>query len=555
MTIRKIKFLNNQNITIVPRNMNMLKYVRFVNGLQKYLINSQNPDEALIKAKVKIAKRMENRIENFLNIIDKGVFNYNKSPYLPLLQKRKIDFKQIKSMVEKEGIEAALNSLLQEGVYFTIDEFKGKCDVNRNGISFRCNEKMFDNPYLSNVYEVRSGATRSAGTRIRIDFEYLEERSCYDALLLANHDCLKSPIANWFPLFPGAPGINSSLRFLHIGNPPQKWFSQVDKSKIKVNWEKTWGTNLIFFISNFYGKPIVKPEFVDLNNAQKIAKWASQILEYYPNCVIYTFATSALRIALASKEKNINIKGARFFVTGEPLTIQKKKEILDTGAQVVPVYGISEAGVIAAGCNFPHNSISPDHCHIYKDTIAIIKHHLKIPAYDIAVNAFLFSTILYESPKLLLNVGMGDYGNIDKVIGDCELNKIGFDYTVSNIRSYEKMTGEGVTFVDTDFITILEKELPSRFGGTSSDYQLTEEEDGNGINHLNLIINPEIKNIKDEDVLYAFVTLLKNAENSPESWAQSGAEMWNSAKTIRIKRAMPVSTKSGKILPFHLIQK
>jgi hypothetical protein len=58
-----------------------------------------------------------------------------------------------------------------QGVYFTVDEFKGKVPVRRKGITFVCEEGMFDNPYLSFVYEVRSGTTRSAGTRIRIDFD------------------------------------------------------------------------------------------------------------------------------------------------------------------------------------------------------------------------------------------------------------------------------------------------------------------------------------------------------------------------------------------------
>ena len=109
--------------------------------------------------------------------------------------------------------------------------------------------------------EVRSGATRSAGTRVRIDFDYLHQRSLYDALLLSIHGCLQAPIANWFPIFPGAPGINSSLRFAHIGNPARKWFSQVPEDGLNVNWEKKWGTKLIFTLGKLQGCPLAEPEF------------------------------------------------------------------------------------------------------------------------------------------------------------------------------------------------------------------------------------------------------------------------------------------------------
>ena len=154
-------------------------------------------------------------------------------------------------------------------------------EVERNGLRFLLNEKDFDNPFVSAAYEVRSGATRSAGTRIRIDYDYLVQRSYYDAFILNLHDALTSPIANWFPVFPGAPGINSSLRFSRIGNPPKKWFTQVEKSHLKVNWEKRMGTNYIIYMSRLLGVPMAKPELVDLNNAYVVAKWASTVLDHH----------------------------------------------------------------------------------------------------------------------------------------------------------------------------------------------------------------------------------------------------------------------------------
>ncbi|HEX3018645.1 MAG TPA: hypothetical protein VHP36_00010 [Chitinispirillaceae bacterium] len=530
----------------------MRKYLRFVTGLHNYFDQRLNPAEALQLAKCLLKERLEKREYNFLNLIKKGIFSYDKSPYLKLLDKPKINFNDISCWVNQRGIEGALQQLLDEGIYFTVDEFKGKTEVKRNGIQFRCRESMFDNPFMSSAYEVRSGATRSAGTRIRIDFEYLRERSLYDAFLLDVHDALQSPLANWFPLFPGAPGINSSLRFTRIGNPPRKWFSQVKKSQVKVNWEKSWGTNLIFWMARIKGVPLAKPEYVDLNNALKVAQWANQMLDYYPNCVIYTFATSAVRVCMAAAENNLNIRGVRFFVTGEALTHHKKKEIEKTGARVVPVYGISEAGVIAAGCNQCQQEQESDHCHIYKDTTAIISHKYMVSHFDTIVDSLLFTSLLYESPKLLLNVGMGDYGKLSSAKSDCPFGCMGFDTHISSIRSYEKLTGEGVTFVDTDFIRIIEKDLPEKFGGSSTDYQLLQEEDGRGLNRLRLLISPRLGEMDEELVVKHFIDLLKNSDSSPESWAQSGTVMWNQARMVRVRREDPLSTPSGKILPFHL---
>lgn len=530
----------------------MRKFLRFLLGVRRYLKNRSTPRETIEKAKVVLSERLSRRGENFLNLIEKGVFSYPKSPYLPLLKSQKIEMADIKKWVENDGIEEALIKLQSEGIYYTVDEFKGKTEVTRKGLNFRLNEKFFDNPYLSAAYEVRSGATRSAGTRIRIDFDYLTQRSYYDAFILNLHGALTSPIANWFPVFPGAPGINSSLRFARMGNPPKRWFSQVDKAKLKVNWEKRLGVKYIFFISKLSGVPLAEPEYVGLNDATKIAEWAASVLENYPNCVIYTFASSAVRVCMAAQEKNLNIKGTIFLVTGEPLTSQKKAEIEVAGAKAVPIYGISEAGVIAAGCNQPYDE--SDHCHTLKDTIAIIDHKYKEPFRENVVNSLLFATIMFESPKLLLNVGMGDAGIVEKKACNCEFGKLGFDTHVSGIRSYEKLTGEGVTFVDTDFVKIIEKDLPQKFGGQSTDYQLIEEEDSRGITHLKLLINPRLKDIENKDIASTFVDLLRKGEDSPESWSQAGSTMWSQANTITVAREYPIPTRSGKILPFHLIK-
>jgi hypothetical protein len=530
----------------------MSKYTKFIFGLIQYLNGRLTPEEAIVLAEGVLRERVEKRDENFLNLVKRGIYGYRESPYLKLLKQKIIDYADIKKWVEQEGLEKALLNLQVEGVYFTVEEYKGRCEVHRKGIRFLLNEKEFHNPFVSAAYEVRSGATRSAGTRIRIDFDYLIQMSFYDAFILSLHDALTSPIANWFPIFPGAPGINSSLRFARIGNPPRKWFTQVEKSHLKVNWEKRLGTNYIMYMGRLLGVPMAKPELVDLNNAYEVAKWASTMLDNHPNCVVYTFASSAVRVCIAARVHGLNIRGTRFLVTGEPLTPQKKKEIETTGALAVPIYGISEAGVVAAGCNQADSK--SDHCHYYKDTIAIVNSRRRVPMCDDEVNALQFTSLLKESPKILLNVEMGDYGTIEKRSCPCRFDKLGFDMHIHGIGSYEKLTGEGVTFVNTDFVKIMEEILPGKFGGESTDYQLIEEEGATGLTSLNLVISPRVGAVDEKEVVNMFIKQLRNATDSDENWTQSGPLMWEQAGTIRVRREYPVPTKRAKILPFHIVK-
>jgi len=533
-----------------PYVSQLQKYSRFIAGLRKFHGSRMQPDEAIARARAFIKERVAAREQNFLKLVENGIFKSPASPYLKLLQPKKIAFEDVKGWVSKEGLEQSLRLLESEGVFFTVDEFKGRIPVKRNGTQFHCDPSMFDNPFVSHVYEVQSGATRSAGTRVRIDFDYLHQRSFYDALLLDIHGCLTAPVANWFPVFPGAPGINSSLRFAHIGNAARRWFSQVDETKLDITWDRKFGIKLIYFLSRMFGSPLAEAEYVGLNDAGRVADWASQMLDAQGRCVIYTFAASAVRVCIAAAEANISLKGAKYLVTGEPLTPQKRREIESTGAQAVPVYGISEAGVIAAGCNKPHGE--SDHCHLYSDTTAITPHECKVAHSDTTVDSYLFTSILYEAPKLLLNVGMGDFGDIYEESCDCGFGQVGFNVHLSNIRSYEKLTGEGVTFVDTDFLWIIEKKLPAMFGGRSTDYQLIETEHSNGLPRLELLISPTVGAIDEAQVTNTFMSLLKRAED--KGWAQSGTEMWRQSSILQTVRAFPVPTAGGKILPFHVVK-
>ena len=114
---------------------------------------------------------------------------------------------------------------------------------------------------------------------------------------------------------------------------------------------------------------------------------------------------------------------------------------------------------------------------------------------------------------------------------DCGFGKVGFNVHLSNIRSYEKLTGEGVTFVDTDFLWIIEKKLPTMFGGRSTDYQLIETEDSIGLPRLELLISPSVGAIDEAQVVNTFMSLLKRAED--KGWAQSGTEMWRQSGMVK----------------------
>lgn len=526
----------------------MKRYYRFFFGLRKFLRERDSLGRAREAAVSTVRGRLARREEAFLSIIRRGVYQHPRSPYLALLKCAGVEEGDIAASFKRVGLEETLRVLRQAGVYVTIDEYKGKVATVRGSQAFHFTERSFDNPYLSGAYAISSGGTRSSGARVMIDFDYLVAMSVYNTLLLDLHQGLAEPIAAWFPVFPGAPGVNSCLRFARMGNVPERWFSQV-ANNLKVGWEKRWGLAYIIHMSRLLGVAIPPPEFVDLNHGEVVARWAADALSRSPGCWVYTFVCSAVRACQAAAELGLRLAGAKFLVTGEPLTERKKAEIEATGAKALPVYGVSEAGAIAGACQ---RGAASDDCHLFSDGFAAIQHRRPVPLSGVEVDAFLFTSLLPQTPKILLNTETGDYGVLEKSRCGCPLEELGFGEHMHHIRSFEKLTGEGVTFVDCDFMRIIEETLPLRFGGQSTDYQLVECEDERGLTRLHLYVSPRLGPLNDGEVVEVFIQELRRDGFSPRGWLHSGSEMWRQARSVRVVRELPLTTRGGKIYPFFL---
>jgi hypothetical protein len=119
------------------------------------------------------------------------------------------------------------------------------------------------------------------------------------------------------------------------------------------------------------------------------------------------------------------------------------------------------------------------------------------------------------------------------------------------IRSFSKLTAEGVTLVGSEMEHILESVLPARFGGTPLDYQLMEEEDGGGFTRVVLIVSPRVGVVDERAMIDAVLTALRGASLG----TAVGGGLLSAAGALRVRRAEPIVTARGKLLPLHLGQR
>jgi hypothetical protein len=189
--------------------------------------------------------------------------------------------------------------------------------------------------------------------------------------------------------------------------------------------------------------------------------------------------------------------------------------------------------------------------HFFKDGLALIQYPRQVPGSDITVDAFNFTTLLPTASKVMLNVENDDYGILETRSCGCPLESYGYTEHVRQIRSFGKLTGEGVTLVGSEMIRILDEVLPACFGGSPLDYQLLEEEDDKGFTRLNLIVSPKVEIKNEREVIKVVLEALGRSSVA----ADLARGMWTQAETLKVKRREPIWTEQGKLMPLHLSQR
>lgn len=520
----------------------VLRYSQLAFNLRSFLSSTIDVEES----KKIITDGLLNREQNFLTLVQKAVYQNPASPYIKLLQMSGCEFGDMESMVKKEGIEATLKKLLASGVYVTLEEFMGKKETVRGNQRFRFTESDFDNPFLARGMEHSSGGSRSGGTKILMDFDRYVIYAAHNSVTLSAHEILGRPIVIWMPILPSGAGMAATFWLAKTGNLPVKWFSPLQSKAIKPALAKRLATYYVVYASRLFGTNFPNPEYVSFEQAHKVADYLAEVLEKGQGCIIWTFANSAVRVSQAAIEKKLDLSEVTFIIGGEPLTRAKVREIEATGAKALSVYVVVEVGLIGFGC--AGQVVASDDVHHCKDIHAIIQHRREISIGAASVDTFLFTSLQHKAPKIMLNVESGDYGVIETRRCGCGLEELGLTEHIYNIRSADKLTGEGMTFIGTDLLRIIEEVLPGQFGGSSSDYQMVEEENEQGYTSLSVLVNPEVGEVDEFRLVQTILTELSKGDDTQRMMA----EMWSQGKVLRVKRKRPFITKAGKLLPLHI---
>jgi len=509
---------------------NLPKYIRFFFELAPFLSDTLSYE----KAESTIRQRLAKRQDNFLELVKKGVFANPRSPYLKLFKLSKYTYNDVERIVKKEGLESALQNFRADGIFLSVEEFKGRAPTKRKEKQFIFKDSDFNNPLISSYYTLQSGGSRSRGTSVEMNLSALSARAAYFPLMIKMHELENSLIGMWFPAPPLGAGLMPFLQFAKGGKFISKWFTPT-----QLRFVRGIGLKIMAEIVGSLNKRFPYPEYASIDEVEKVVHWIVEMKKSKGSLLFLTFPSSAVRICELAKQKNLDISNTKFWLVGEPISEAKYNVITSTLCSVIPVYAFMEAGSVGFGCQ---KRQSCDEVHLAKDSVVLIQHKKNIQSLGHSLDAFLFTSILPLSRKILINVENGDYGEVQKSNCDCSLSQLGLEISIRNIRSFEKLTAEGTTIFIEDLTDLLENIMPKKFGGGVLDYQIVEEEIGSKTK-LNLYVSPTIKNINLEKVRQSFLAELRKKILH----GHYKAELLEKAETLLVKVREPICTKAGKI--------
>jgi hypothetical protein len=512
-------------------------YTAMARGLYHYLRTPSPHDAGAL-----IRQQLQNREEIFLDTVRRAVFSRSDHPYHEMFRLAGCDYQGLADAVRREGLETTLASLHRQGVYLAHDELKGKQAIVRSGRHIPSNDNSFLNPLAQGLMESASSGSRSQGTRTRRSTAH--QIHCEAYWILKRLECRLAGRAQieLRPILPSIVGLATTLHAARSGRPAECWFTA----------SGTWGdsghyrvvTGAMVLLANLMGTRVPFPTPLPPNDFAPVAQFIARRRAEGVACVLGGFVSPATRVAAAAIEKGLDISGTFFNMGGEALTYAKRRLIEAAGGEASINYWAHEAGPIGMSCG---KMTTGDSVHLLRDSMAAISYRRMAPLAEVEVNSLLFTTLLPFALRVLINAELDDSGVIEPARCDCTFSAAGFTEQIRDIRSFGKLTGQGMTLMGTDMLRILEEVLPERFGGGPGDYQLVEQEAGRQT-RLVLRVSPRTGVTSSDKISEYFLKEIRKHYGGALA-----ARAWRHAEAVETIIAQPLATANGKVHALHLL--
>ena len=509
--------------------------IRLVAGLPRYLWRRLDAEGAAAL----VASQRAQRERVFLQRL-RAVLGTPSHPYRALLRHAGCEYGDVEALTRRDGLEAALGTLYRAGVYLTVDEFKGRRPVTRGDATIVVNPDRLRGRSVAPVVTASTSGSRGQRTPIPLDLAAIRLRGIHTGLPLLARGGDRWRTGVW-----GVPGgsLSTLLQYAVVGPRPARWFVQLDPRDLRMSARYRWSAAAVRWAALASLAPLPSAIAAPIDEPGPVARWMAGELRARRIPHLDTFVSSALGICEAARAEGLSLEGAQLTLAGEPMTAARLRTLERTGIHAVPRYSTVECGPIGHGCLAPD---APDDLHLFDNLHAVIQPGPGAPG-PLSPDALLVTTIQPTGPFTALNLSLGDQADLVPRRCGCPLETIGWSRHLKTVRSFEKLTAGGMTFLDVDVARVLEDVLPSRFGGRPTHYQLVETEGQDGQPRLRLLVHPSVGAIDSATVRSALLEALAGTGEAERVMALQ----WQLARWLEVERRPPHLTGGGKILHLH----
>ncbi len=511
------------------------KYSRMLRAIVQHLRSPLEPDpEGFIR------KQMEARPENFLAHA-KTVMSMPEHPYAQMFRLAGCSYADLESSVRGDGVEATLRKLLEEGVFLTHDEFRGKKEIVRSGRHIPALASMWNNPASKGGYVQSSSGTSGRSVTTFHSVAAARQGESMGTLFLREFKFSGGARVSVAPILPGF-GLLSAIGTGRLAVGYDRWFATGGASWKNLHYRII--TRLLVAEIRLLGLQVPYPTYLKQNDFLPAAQYISMRVAGGDQAGMHGFVSAIARVAEAALSNGLDLTGCLALTAGEALTDAKRQLIQSSGIRVYSSYGTTDFG----GIGMPCSQMTTGNCtHVMKHAIALVSRTEESAWADTQVNSLYATSLLPIASRIFINAEIGDTGVIEKATCDCSFSKLGFDLQVRDIAAISKVTAQGVTIEVTELVPLLEEALPAQFGGHAGDYQLCEIEAGSQT-EIVLRIRPGVSTTPPHDILKFFLDEVKRVYGGSLSVVS-----WLHAEGVRAEVSPPVLTATGKFRAARLL--
>ena len=508
---------------------------RFLAALPRFLRTPLSPGDMRAVVRDRFTRREEHFLDRFAEAL-----RLPESPYARLVSHAGCTEGDVRASLKSDGIEGTLKTLFRAGVYLAGDEFKGRRPVTRGSLVFTVNPATLVSQDAVVHGLAESSGSRGARTPVPVDLAFVRDHAVNTHIALDAHGG-----GSWTHAHHGVPGgtsVTNPLEFAKGGNPPVRWFTPVALETPGLSPRYRWGVYAMRLASYAAGVPLPGPTYASFDDPMPVIRWMAGELALGRIPHLWGFASTAVLVCQAAAHAGIDISGAHFTMGGEPTTAARRAVVEARGAVALPRMGATETDILSYACVSPEE---PDDMHFFDDRHALIQPGEGSERPGIPKGAMLLTSLLKSAPVRLLNVCMGDRATVTRRQCGCGLERDGWERHIHTVRSFEKLTAGGMTFLDVDVIRVLEEVLPARFGGRAADWQVVEQMDGDRMQPgVALVVDPSVGPLDADEVADVFLAAIGGGTGGERLMELQ----WRNSGVLSVLRQTPTRTPSGKVV-------